>query len=79
VLKLSNRQIRRFLNLIAEFQEIEGWPEISLVTPLVLLDVLEALGASRQQICQLLGEDAMAYIDCILSAADAISESEQCS
>ena len=76
MLKLSSRQIARLLCLFDEFKQLEDWPQIYLDSVLLIYDILKALGASEEQIRNLLGEEANEYVELAFHIPGTITTAE---
>jgi len=65
--RMHVRQAEQLQRVAHELQECDGWPALSVNASLVLYDILVALGADSQQLREILGSSALAFVDELLS------------
>lgn len=74
-----NHTLERLKTLILELQELPDWPVTEIPAGLLLYDVLTALDATRAELEEILGKEALALVESkVIQDAERTPSSQGC-
>lgn len=74
-----NHTFERLKTLILELQELPDWPVTEIPAGLLLYDVLTALDATRAELEEILGKEALALVESkVIQDAERTPSSQGC-
>lgn len=74
-----NHTLERLKTLILELQELPDWPVTEIPAGLLLYDVLTALDATRAELEEILGKEALALVEStVIQDAESTPSSHGC-